>query len=120
MMCLRELPRSNGAGPVGTKHLVATTKLSRLPCSQRPRISSVTPRVESSPPSGYASELSRNARDVGSSHCSPKVIVPRHSLDTWRPVRPSRLCSTPVTLPVGALDNDVQAPSENSTAGALN
>src|SRR6202451_4666785 len=61
------------------------------------------------PPSAARSRI---ARDVGSSHCSPKVIVPRHSRDTWRPVRPSRLCSTPVTLPVGALDNDVQVPSE--------
>ena len=35
----------HGAGPVGAKHLVATMKRSRLPCSQRPRMSSVTPRV---------------------------------------------------------------------------
>src|ERR1039457_4163189 len=28
------------------------------------------------------------AAAVGSSRCSPKVIVPRQSLETWRPVRP--------------------------------
>jgi hypothetical protein len=33
---------------------------------------------------------SRMATDAGSSHCSPKVIVPRQRRETWRPVRPSR------------------------------
>src|ERR1700733_1094042 len=37
---------------------------------------------------------SRMATEVGSSHCNPNVIVPRHSLDTCRPVRPSLVCST--------------------------
>src|ERR1019366_3392446 len=45
-MCLRELPASKRAGPVGAKHLVATMKRSRFPRSQRPRISSVTPGGE--------------------------------------------------------------------------
>src|ERR1039457_3914763 len=51
-MCLRELPASKGAGPVGAKHFVATMKRSRFPWSQRPRISSVTPLVLRSPPRG--------------------------------------------------------------------
>ena len=44
-MCLRELPCSQAAGPVRPKHLVATMKRSRLPCSQPPTISSVRPTV---------------------------------------------------------------------------
>src|SRR5258708_16247048 len=39
------------------------------------------------------------AIEVSSSHCSPKVIVPRHCLDTCSPLRPSRACSMPGTLP---------------------
>ena len=45
---------------------------------------------KSIPPSAARSRM---ATAVGSSRCSPKVIVPRHSLETWRPVRPSRVCS---------------------------
>ena len=34
MMCLRELPMSNGAGPVGAKHLVAT--MNHVPLAPQP------------------------------------------------------------------------------------
>ncbi len=141
MMCLRELPASNGAGPVGAKHLVATMNRSRLPRSQRPRISSVMPRVLRSPPSGYESELSmksmppsaarsRMATAVLSSDCSPKVIVPRQSLETCRPVRPSLTCSIAARYRPGlrtrdwAADTSVQPPRsywvvENSGGGCL-
>ena len=39
------MPWFQGIGPMRAKHLVATTKLWRLPASQRPRISSVRPTV---------------------------------------------------------------------------
>ena len=52
MMFWRELPASHGDGPVGAKHLVASTNRSRRPFSQRPRISSVRPRSVSGAPSG--------------------------------------------------------------------
>src|SRR5258708_5558111 len=39
------------------------------------------------------------AIEVSSSHCSPKVLVPRHCLDTCSPLRPSRACFMPGTLP---------------------
>src|SRR5262252_6965378 len=38
-----------------------------------------------------ANARSRIASEVFSSHCKPKVIVPRHSRETVRPVRPSRV-----------------------------
>src|SRR5438105_2525125 len=38
------------------------------------------------------------ATDVGSSHCSPNVIVPRQTLDTCRPVLPSRTCFMGLSL----------------------
>ena len=104
MMFWRELPASHGDGPVGAKHLVASTNRSRRPLSQRPRISSVRPRSASGAPSGYASAVSRKvmpasaaasrmATEAGSSHWKPNVIVPRHSRDTRSPVRPNRTCS---------------------------
>src|SRR3984957_17509461 len=109
MMCLRELPPSIGAGPMGTKHLVARMNRSRLPPIQRPMISSVRPRVARSPPSGYASDVSKKstpasaalsmmANPVASSLCSPNVIVPRQSRDTCSPLRPSLTCSISGTL----------------------
>jgi homoserine kinase len=36
---------------------------------------------------------SRMTNEVGSSHCSPKVMVPRHNLETGKPVRPRFTCS---------------------------
>ena len=80
------------------------TNRSRLPPSQRPMISSVRPGVARSPPSGYASAVSKKsippsaalsmtANAVASSLCSPKVIVPRQSRDTFSPFRPSLTCS---------------------------
>ena len=41
------------------------------------------------PPSAARSRI---ATDVGSSHWSPNVIVPRQMRETWRPVRPRRTC----------------------------
>src|ERR1700675_2189731 len=38
---------------------------------------------------------SRILNDVGSSHCRPKVMVPRHRRDTCNPVLPKRTCSIP-------------------------
>src|SRR5271154_2017681 len=79
------------------------TQSCRLPLIQRPMISSVRPARSSPPPSGYTSELSRNvippvdarsmiANEVASSHWYPNVIVPRQSLETFKPVEPSRTC----------------------------
>src|SRR6516164_11062223 len=124
MMCLRELPASNGAGPTGAKHLVAMMKRSRLPRSQRPMISSVRPRLARSPPSGYASEESRKSTPasaarsmiaiaVASSLCSPKVIVPRHSRDTCRPLRPSLTCSMIRTLTGGRAGGHARPPKSS-------
>ena len=39
-----------------------------------------------------AAARSRMATDVGSSHCRPKVMVPRQSRETRSPVRPRRTC----------------------------
>lgn len=49
-----------------------------------------------------AAAVSRIAREVGSSHWNPKVIVPRHSRDTWSPVLPSRTWSIRGPLRQGA------------------
>jgi hypothetical protein len=46
--------------------------------------------MKSIPPSAARSSM---ATAAGSPRCSPKVIVPRHSFETCRPVRPSRVCS---------------------------
>ncbi len=100
-MCLREAPRSQGFELMAPEHLVATTKSSRRPRSHRPSISSVRPTVSNVPPSGYTSAVSRKvippaaarsrmATEAGSSHCRPKVMVPRQRQETERPVRPSR------------------------------
>ena len=102
-MCLREFPWSQRAGPLRPKHFVASTTLERLPCSQRPTISSVRPTVSPVPPSGYTSAVSKNVTppsaarsmieiEVFSSHCKPNVMVPRQSRETCRPVRPRRTC----------------------------
>src|SRR5262245_13714847 len=43
-----------------------------------------------------AAARSRMARELDSSHCSPKVMVPRQSRETGSPVRPRRTyCITP-------------------------
>ena len=47
------------------------------------------------PPSAARSMM---AADVVSSHCSPKVMVPRQSLETCRPVLPSRTWSMRPTV----------------------
>ena len=39
-----------------------------------------------------AAAASRMALLCGTSHCRPKVIVPRHRLETRRPVRPNFTC----------------------------
>src|SRR5580765_8596010 len=41
------------------------------------------------------------ANDVSSSHWKPNVIVPRHSRETRRPVRPRRTVSMPHRIPAG-------------------
>src|SRR5205814_627732 len=52
------------------------------------------------PPSAARSRI---ANAVLSSDCSPNVIVPRHSLETCRPLRPSLAWSIPARyLPGGA------------------
>jgi hypothetical protein len=38
------------------------------------------------------------ALEVGSSHCNPKVMVPRQTRDTFNPVRPNRVISTSFSL----------------------
>src|SRR5205823_2045093 len=54
---------------------------------------------------------SRMANDVGSSHCTPNVIVPRQSRETFNPVRPSRVCSmTPASQPSPAHASAVTVP----------
>ena len=94
---------SHGRGPSARSTSSRRRTASRLPASQRPTISSVRPAVVRSPPSGYASAVSRNvtplsaawsriAREPSSSTCRPNVIVPRQMRETWRPVRPRRTC----------------------------
>src|SRR6476659_9024677 len=101
---------SHGFVPIGAKHLVATTYCSRLPFIHLPTISSVRPAVVRSPPSGYASAVSRNvmpfsaawsrmAKLEGSSTWRPNVMVPRQMRDTWSPVRPRRTCCTAWSFP---------------------
>src|SRR6266849_6518436 len=59
---------------------------------------------------GYTSEVSRNvippaaarsrmAIELASSHCRPKVMVPRQSWETGSPVRPRRTCRIATSLP---------------------
>src|SRR5262245_33819391 len=101
-MWKRESPTSLMPSPTLPRHLVARNTRGRTPRSfiQRPMISSVRPAVAVPPPSGYTSAVSKkstpaaNARsrianDVGSSACTPKVMVPRHRVGTRMPVRPS-------------------------------
>src|SRR4051794_12894049 len=71
--------------------------------------------------------LSRMAKDVGSSHWKPNVIVPRHSVETCRPVRPKRVCSMPATLMIPGVHtvevdidtSDRQLPDLTSEAAAF-
>ena len=51
-MFWRLLPASHGIGPVGKKHLVATTNRSRLPCIHEPISSSVCPKSLGGAPFG--------------------------------------------------------------------
>src|SRR3990170_6049349 len=40
----------------------------------------------------WPAAASRMAKEVFSSHCRPKVMVPRHRRETCRPVGPKRTC----------------------------
>src|SRR6266568_3953921 len=99
MMCSREPPWLLGLLLIGRANFVARIICSRRPLSQRPIYSSVRPIVSGVEPRGYALALSKKktplskalsiiAREVGSSHWFPKVIVPRQISETCSPVRP--------------------------------
>src|SRR5713101_909812 len=102
MMCSREPPWLLGLLLIGRANFVARIICSRRPLSQRPIYSSVLPIVSGVEPRGYALAVSKKktplsnalsimAREVGSSHWFPKVIVPRQISETFKPVRPKRL-----------------------------
>src|SRR5437660_1125340 len=99
MMCSREPPWLLGLLLIGRANFVARIICSRRPLSQRPIYSSVRPIVSGVEPRGYALAVSKKktplsnalsiiAREVGSSHWFPKVIVPRQIFETCSPVRP--------------------------------
>src|SRR2546429_6486228 len=99
MMCSREPPWILGLLLIGRANFVARIICSRRPLSQRPIYSSVRPIVSGVEPRGYALAVSKKntplskalsiiAREVGSSHWFPKVIVPRQIFETCSPVRP--------------------------------
>src|SRR5437763_8204772 len=99
MMCSREPPWLLGLLLIGRANFVARIICSRRPLSQRPIYSSVRPIVSVVEPRGYALAVSKKktplskalsiiAREVGSSHWFPKVIVPRQISETCSPVSP--------------------------------
>src|SRR5688500_18896335 len=91
-MWRRELPRELTSPPMGLKHLVATTSSSRWPLMSSPRISSERPLLYWSAVSKKLMPLSRHARYMAAAAASsaspPKDMVPKHSRDTWTPLRP--------------------------------
>src|SRR4051812_29694766 len=89
----RELPLALMSGPEALKHLVATTRSSRLPRISLPRISSDLPLLYWSAVSKKLTPRSRTALNISaeaaSSASPPKGMVPKHSWETCTPVRPS-------------------------------
>jgi hypothetical protein len=89
-----------GTGPTRMRHLVASTKRSRLPASHLPTNSSVRPTSRARAALGDVGSVderdaalrarSMMAKEVRSSHWWPKVMVPRHTSETLSPVRPIR------------------------------
>jgi len=70
-----------------------------LPFSHRPTISSEAPALYTSAVSMNVPPASVNAFSIRWASCSsvesPKLIVPRQSSETFRPVRPMKRCSMP-------------------------
>jgi hypothetical protein len=93
--CRRDVPRALMSSPIGLKHLVVRTRLSRSPLMRRPRISSDLPLLYWSAQSKKLMPASRQALnmapEVASSASPPKDMVPKHSSETSTPVRPSGL-----------------------------
>ena len=99
-MCLRERPPPFSPGVIGMNTLVASTTSSRVRS-----LASRRPVAISLAPCEYVSAVSKNvmppstaARTIGSAACSssthglslslPKLIIPRHTRETRRPLAP--------------------------------
>src|SRR4029453_3252453 len=99
-MCLRDSPPPFSPGVIGMNTLVAITTSSRLSSfpTRRPVATSLAPpgyvlagSKNVMPPSTAALTIGSAAvssRTHGRSLSFPKLIMPRHTLDTLRPVRP--------------------------------
>ena len=95
MIQRRELPRWLGSSSIGTDTLVASTMSSRRPFSALPTISSDSPPEYTSAvstkliPASSARWMIRIESSWSVLPQAPNIIVPRQSLETWTPVRPS-------------------------------